>query len=288
MKQRIKNTIIRILECFQKKEIITKNIVTLAPNELLKDKVAMVTGGAGGIGRAIAEAFMKSGATVIITGRNMEKLNACCSELSSSLNLQNRIFPLELDNNQPDTFNDKLDEAIKISGADKINILVNNAGILGGNIRDVKPEEFDKIMSTNLRGTFFLCQTFGKYFKHNKIEGNILNISSSSGLRPADSAYSLSKWGIRAMTLGLAKSFIPYGIVVNGLAPGPTATTMLTKDVSNLSNKLAPNGRYATPEEIANMAVFLVSDMGKTIVGDTVFMTGGSALITYDDYNYSF
>jgi len=238
MKKKVKRVIKRVLECFQKKEIITKNIVTLAPNELLIDRVAMVTGGAGGIGRAIAEAFMKSGATVIITGRNKEKLNACCSELSESTKLQNRIFPLELDNNQPDTFNDKLDEAIKISGANKIDILVNNAGILGGSIRNVKPEEFDKIMNTNLRGSFFLSQTFGKYFKQNKIKGNILNVSSSSGLRPAESAYSLSKWGIRAMTLGLAKSFIPYGIVVNGIAPGQTATNMLTRDVSNLE----PNG----------------------------------------------
>ena len=91
------------------------------------------------------------------------------------------------------------------------------------------------------------------------------------------------------MTLGLAKSFAPYGIVVNGIAPGPTVTPMILKDVSsNLLFEGNPLGRYALPEEIANMAVFLVSDMGRTVVGDIVCMTGGAGLITFDDVNYNF
>lgn len=122
----------------------------------------------------------------------------------------------------------------------------------------------------------------------NSIKGNILNIASSSSLRPAISAYTLSKWGIRGLTLGLARALAPYGITVNGIAPGQTATPMLLKDPSK---GLATNtilGRYALPEEIANMAVFLVSEMGRSIVGDIVYMTGGSALLSYEDMNYSF
>ena len=125
--------------------------------------------------------------------------------------------------------------------------------------------------------------------KDNHVEGNILNIASSSALRPAISAYTLSKWGIRGLTLGLAKALSPYGITVNGLAPGPTATPMLLgDDTENITNNGNPIGRYALPEEIANMAVILTSTMGKTIVGDIVYMTGGAGLITYEDMDYSF
>jgi 3-oxoacyl-[acyl-carrier protein] reductase len=125
--------------------------------------------------------------------------------------------------------------------------------------------------------------------KENKITGNILNIISSSGLRPAASAYTLSKWGVRGLTLGLAKSLIPYDIVVNGLAPGPTATPMLMKDGSEeIGHTSNPLGRYAMPEEIANMAVVLTSGMGRTVVGDIVYMTGGAGIITFDDMDYKF
>lgn len=95
--------------------------------------------------------------------------------------------------------------------------------------------------------------------------------------------------GIRGLTLGLAKSLAPYGITVNGIAPGPTATPMLLEDSqSNITNNSNPIGRYVLPEEIANMAVVLVSSMGRTIVGDMIYMTGGAGIITYDDINYSF
>ena len=125
--------------------------------------------------------------------------------------------------------------------------------------------------------------------KENNIHGNILNICSASSLRPANSAYCLSKWGLRALTEGLAKTLIPYDIVVNGIAPGPTATPMFGFECSNnIEASSQPNKRYTTVEEIANMAVIYVSDMARTIVGDIAYMTGGAALLTYDDNNYDF
>lgn len=143
------------------------------------------------------------------------------------------------------------------------------------------------MLDTNLKGTAFLSRTVARYMIENKIQGNILNIASSSSLRPAISAYTLSKWGIRGLTLGLAKALIPYGIVVNGIAPGPTATPMLLPDGGeDIGNDTLPGGRYAMPEEIANMAVVLVSGMGRTVVGDIVYMTGGAGLITFEDMNY--
>lgn len=114
-------------------------------------------------------------------------------------------------------------------------------------------------------------------------------IGSSSSLRPATSAYTITKNAVYGFTKGLAKVLAPYGITVNGLAPGPTATPMLmpdgVRDEISFSNSL---GRYVLPGEIANMAVFLVSNMGRSIIGDMIFMTGGSGVITYDDVNYSF
>lgn len=128
---------------------------------------------------------------------------------------------------------------------------------------------------------------FSKYMIANNIKGNILNIASSSSLRPAVSAYTISKWGIRALTMGLARSLAPHGITVNGIAPGQTATPMLHKDSENLINNTCPFGRWILPEEIANGAVFLVSNMGRAVVGDILYMTGGSALLSYEDMNYN-
>lgn len=265
---------------------ITASIVTLAPNELLKGRCALITGGTSGIGFCIAKAFLDSGATVIITGRDEQKLKTSCLKLNELH--ENKIFGVILDNTKVETFENTFQKAVSLIGGKQIDILVNNAGILGGHIKNTTVSEYDTVMNTNLRGVFFLSQLFGKYMKEKGIQGNILNIASSSSLRPAVSAYTLSKWGIRGLTLGLARSFAPYGITVNGIAPGQTATPMLLKDNPK---QLANNtilGRYAMPEEIANMAVVLVSGLGNTILGDIVYMTGGSALVSFEDMDYNF
>lgn len=176
-----------------------------------------------------------------------------------------------------------------VNNLQKISILVNNAGVLGGEFGRTTEEKYDEIMDTNLKGAFFLSQIVAHYMVDNHIEGNILNIGSSSSQRPAASAYTLTKWGIRGLTQGMAKSLAPRGIVVNAIAPGPTATPMLIKDPKQgISFERNPIGRYAMPEEIANMAVVLTSGLGRTVVGDMVFMTGGAGVITFDDVNYAF
>ena len=145
--------------------------------------------------------------------------------------------------------------------------------------------EFDKVINTDLKGTYFLTQIYSKYLIKNKIKGNILNISSSSSIRPAITPYHLAKNSLNAFTKGLAKELIKYGIVVNGIAPGPTATDMLLEGDENINRPSSPNGRYATPEEIANISVILVSNISNNIIGETVFVTGGCATLTYDDWN---
>ena len=210
---------------------VSVNLVNLSPNDLLKGRWALITGGASGIGYAIAKAFLSAGASVILTGRDEDKLQGKKNELDNM-----RL------------------------GAGKVHVCV-----------------MDK--------TFFLSQMVGKYMVEKQIRGNILNISSSSSLRPANSPYILSKWGIRALTLGLAKSLVSHGITVNSIAPGPTVTPLAKlKDTSDIACDAIPMGRYVMPEEIANMAVVLVSGLGRSIVGDTVFMTGGIGNLTVDDY----
>ena len=172
-------------------------------------------------------------------------------------------------------------------GGGKIDILVNNAGVINKTFfGSTQENDFDLVIDTDLKGPYFLSELFAGYMKENKIQGNILNVSSSSAIRPASNSYGLAKWGIRGMTLGFAKHLSADGIVVNAIAPGPTATSMLlnagNKDINRPSS---PSERYATPEEIANLAVILVSDLGRMVNGDTVYVTGGCGLLTFDDWS---
>lgn len=288
IKSKVKHVISFLLHGEPKQ--VTANVVSLNPSELLKNRCALITGGTSGIGYAIAESFLKAGmSAVVITGRNQLKIDETCSKLSK---YRGACLGFVMDNTKIDTFAstfDKMQNALKEKGLGQIDVLVNNAGVLGAVLPNADEATYDAVLDTNLKGVFFLSQLIGKYFKENNIKGNILNIASSSSLRPAQSAYTISKWGIRGLTLGLAKCLAPYGITVNGVAPGPTATPMLKRDGDkNLVHEGIPLGRFVMPEEIANMAVFLVSDMGHSILGDIVYMTGGAGVLGFDDMAYNF
>lgn len=259
------------------------NLKTAHPSQILSEKTILVTGGSSGIGKAIAKACLASGAKVIITGRNETKLQKTKNELQL---LSQSIYTLNLDISEICGLADIPQKIRQLTGT-PVNVLVNNAGIAKGNFENLKEDEFSAVVDTNLKGTVFLTKSIADDMILNEIQGNILNIISSSGNRPALSAYELSKWSLRGFTLGLAKKLIKKGIVVNGIAPGPTATPMLkTDDDKNLYHPTNPSGRFTTPDEIANLAVFLISDMGRQIVGDIVYMTGGAAVTTFDDIKY--
>lgn len=178
--------------------------------------------------------------------------------------------------------NNKILEASTFFDKKKIDILVNSAGIVAkSSFENMKEDEYDTIMDINTKGTFFMCQYMSKYMIEHNIKGHIFNISSSSALRPTWTAYEMSKWAIRGFTLGLADKLLPYGIIVNAIAPGPTATPMLGKKKDDtIYNLNSISKRYAVPLEIANMALFLVSEAGNMIIGDTIYVTGGSGVIT--------
>ncbi len=257
---------------------------------LLKGRTALITGGTSGIGVAMAMAFLRNGASVVITGRNRGRIDAALEMLRSEIegaHVAGVVFDVSA--SDVDAFRLAIDEAETVIQA-PIDVLVNNAGVsAGGSIPNTDMDGFVLTIDTNLRGAYFLSQEFGRRLHDAKRVGNILNICSSSSLRPAISPYALSKWGLRGLTLGLAKQLAPFGVTVNGLAPGPTATPMLMADGNNnLARGTSPVGRYATADEIANMAVVLVSDLGRMVVGDIVYMTGGAGMLTLDDVGYEY
>lgn len=251
--------------------------VPVLKNDLLKGRRALITGGSSGIGLAMAKAFLDAGAEVIITGRRKEALDDAVKKLPSD-----RLHALELDNREVERFADKLRECCDRFGVP--DVLVNNAGtIVCKTFGDTELENYNQILDTNLRGSYFLSQEMAKIWKSQKVCANILNVGSSSSLRPGNSPYVLSKWGVRAMTLGLAKELIGDGIVVNGIAPGPTATKLFVKDGEGIERPASPARRLCTEEEVAGLAVIMVSDMARMVVGDMLYVTGGSGVITVDD-----
>lgn len=199
------------------------------------------------------------------------------------------VCGIELNMKEVSSFERAMKDTLAVVPSGQIDILVNNASVSSDPHAASPVEEFDTVLETNLKGVYFLSQWFAHYFKDNKIKGNILNIASSSSVRPATSAYGLSKWGVRGLTEGMARLLAPYGITVNGIAPGQTATAMMEGvTVENIYHPTNLIGRYIMPLEIANMAVILVSEMGRTIVGDIVYMIGGSGNVTNEDLPYEF
>lgn len=271
--------------------VIKAEIHTLALNELLKDRKALITGGTSGIGLEIAKSFLNAGAAVVITGRCRERLDSACDKICEVKNeWKERLFSVVMDVADSSKLEDCFVNAMQTVRWGGVDVLVNNAGLEGGHINDCTEQEFDSIMNTNVKGVFFLSRIVARNMIKNKIRGNILNICSSSSFRPANSAYTMSKQAIKSLTEGLARMLIPHGIVVNGIAPGMTATPMLKKADSegDLYLDAVLTKRYATPEEVANMAVIMVSNMCRMVVGDVLCMTGGSGLVYHEDINYNF
>lgn len=288
LKQYIKGGVKFILHGVPERKVYAQ-VSYLAPSEMLKGRTALVTGGTSGIGYEVAKAYINAGARVVITGRNEEKVKKACEVIDKEVSRKGNIFGMVMNNTDVKSMPSKLQDIERVLGTGHIDILVNNAGVVGGEVKDCTEELYNTILDTNLKGTFFLSKLVARYWMNNQIEGNILMMGSSSSLRPATSAYTLTKNALYGFTKGLAKVLAPHGITVNGLAPGPTATPMTmpngVRDEISFPN---PLGRFVMPGEIANMAVFLVSNMGRSIIGDMVFMTGGSGIVTFDDVKYSF
>lgn len=261
----------RIIGRFRVKTVIKPIIVVKENENLLEGKTALITGGSSGIGAAIAEKMVKAGAKVFVTGRNEGKLNS----LASRIGCQYIVMDV--------TDIKSTEQALNaLFQKEKIDILVNSAGVHGNDpFGKVTEQCFDDVMATNVKALYFMSQMVSNQMIEKHISGHILNVSSASSIKPSWTPYEVSKRAVNGITQGFAHKLIPYGIVVNGIAPGPTATPMMgrSEDISWEGN---PSGRMSTVEEIASLALFMVSGQGDGIVGDTFFITGGSGTICID------
>lgn len=259
-----------IKKFFKPKTIVSAQINYLQAGECLKGKRVVITGGTGGIGRAMAKRFIEEGAKVLITGRNPKTLN----QLSLDLGCE----ALVLDVTQIDTFDEFLTQTIDRLGG--IDCLVNNAGVsLHEKFQGVTPEGFDQQIATNFKGPFFLSQKILAYMDQHGLKGHILFISSETGETADVRPYGLTKAAVNSLVQGLAYLYTKKGIRVNAVAPGVTASGMTGfRAEDNLYCSYNPNGRVYLPEEMAEVATFLLSDVSYCISGQIITCNNGKTI----------
>ena len=240
----------------------------------LKDKVAVITGSARGIGRAIAEAMAREGARVVITDRDGEEAAKTAKALGDA------AVAIRADVSKPDEIEALFAQAVKAFG--RVDILVNNAGIGAARlVLDIGLEEWERIIRINLTGAFLCSQQAARRMISQGTGGKIINIVSLSGQKGGvgRSAYGASKAGLEVLNKIMAVEFAGHGINVNAIAPGPVMTetgkAMHTSETVDAYHRLIPQRRYGEPAEIASAAVFLASSDASYITGHTLNVDGG-------------
>lgn len=243
---------------------------------ILKEKNALVTGGSRGIGRATAIELSKEGANVIITyNSNEEKAKEVIKEVE-----KNGVKGLAIKADVSSEEDVKIMMKTIKSQFDSIDVLVNNAGVTKDNLLiRMKSEDWDKVINTNLKGVY-LCTKAVVRGMMKKRYGKIVNIASVVGIsgNAGQGNYSASKAGVIGFTKSIAKELGSRGINVNGVAPGFVETDMtevLSEDIKEQSLKLIPLNRFAKPEDIANVVVFLCSEKANYITGQIINVDGG-------------
>ena len=253
----------------------------------LQGKVAIVTGGGRGIGKAVAQGFAKAGAKVAIASRKINDLEAAAAEIrgfgGEALPVQAHLAKVEEINRMVGTVLGKFG---------RVDILVNNAGTSPamGSVLDSDERLWDTVINLNLKGLYYTSQAVARVMKKQG-GGRIINVASIDGFKPEPgvSIYSISKAGVRMVTQAFAAELAPYNIRVNAIAPGPISTKMLDSHWFNLPpeeaqkakealGKLTPLGRVGEPEEIAGAAIYLASDASSYTTGAEIVIDGGVLL----------
>ena len=243
--------------------IVTPKISYSSPSHKLDGKGIIITGGGSGLGYAMAKKFVSEGAKVLVTGRREDVLKAASDELG--------CFYAVLDVTKPDSFDKFFNDAKIILG--HIDALVNNAGVSlhEASFFDVNPEGFDLQVATNLRGPFFMTQTYLKDLMKKGKPGNVIFISSETGDTVDCRPYGYTKTAINSMVQGLAYLYKNKGIKINAIAPGITASDMTgVRSDGNLYSGEYGQGRFYLPEEVAEVACFLLSPVSDCISGQII------------------
>lgn len=255
-------------------KVIHISVSTSAPAELLKGQVILVTGGATGIGKSVAEYAVRQGAKVIIVGRRREKLE----EVSTLIGNDNCKF-LEFDVTKIVEFPDFYNKAEKVFDM-PVTGLVNNAGIyVNKGMLDFSVEDYDSIFYVNLKAPIFLMREYVRYCTAKQITGNMVVTASNRGLFGDAGPYGISKCAIGSYVEGLARDLIKTGIRVNAVAPGMTASEINHVDVKgNMYTSSAKGQRVLLPDEIAEVICFLLSNNSKCINGAIIPCDEGDRL----------
>jgi 3-oxoacyl-[acyl-carrier protein] reductase len=245
----------------------------------LTGKTALVTGATGGIGGAIAEALHGQGATVVLSGRQADKLEALKAKLGDRALVQ----PCDLANKEQVA--KLIDDAVKLVGG-RLDILVNNAGLTRDNLLMVmKDEQWDEVIAVNLTSTFMLMRAASRHMMRAKSGyGRIINIASVSGIfgNPGQGNYAASKAGMIGMTKSLAREVAQRGITANCIAPGFIETPMtevLNEKQTATIKEAIPAQVFGKPEDVAAAAVYLASTEARYMTGQTLHINGGMVMI---------
>lgn len=268
-----------ILESSPEKNV-TVNVSQINYGKILENRNIVITGGGKGIGFAIAKKCISEGANVVITGRTEKTLKEATEKLGDSCKYV--VFDIS-----------KVEEMKKFLSmcedkfTGKIDSLISNAGIsLHENIyKNVTIEGFDKQFNTNFRASYFLAKEYIEYLERNKCEnGNLIFISSETGNQCYDIPYGLTKAALNSLTRALSRRVYKNNIRVNAIAPGVTISDMVKDyvdvDSGNMYRKCASD-RVFLPEEIAEVACFLLSDASKCISGEIIHCNAGNHLSVF-------
>ena len=245
----------------------------------LENKVAIVTGGSGGIGQALCTRLAREGAKIVINYRSSKDEAEEVKQKVEQIGSEALIVQADL--SKVEQINNLVKESIDRFG--KVDILVNNAGLeKRADFWDVTEDDYDLVLNVNLKAVFFATQAVVKYFKETNNKGRIINISSVHEELPFPhfTSYCASKGGVKMITRNLAVELGPMGITINNVAPGAIATPINQDllDDPEQSQKVIKNiplGRFGEPKDVSGIVAFLASDEAKYITGSTFYVDGG-------------
>jgi 3-oxoacyl-[acyl-carrier protein] reductase len=260
---------------------------------LLKDRVAIVTGGSKGIGKAICLKFAEEGCDVVVNARHIEDARKVADEVKA---LGQKSLAIVANVADSASVNDMVEQTIKEFG--KVDILVNNAGgtelANDSVVEDTTEEDWDRIVGVNLKGQFLTCRAVVPHMKKNGY-GKIINVSSMGAIHPPAPIvhYHSAKGGVLSLTTNLAFELARSNITVNAILPGPIRTEFFTELLKGKSEEedraffsmldsKVPMRRMGLPEEVAGVALFLASGLSSYVTGEAINVGGGLPLTPMD------
>jgi len=248
-------------------------------------KTVLITGAAAGIGRACAAAFAQAGGQVILSDIDEDGCGAAAAAIEKEHGVETASFYCDVADDA--ACSSLVQESIERFG--QIDVLINNAGVITkGSILDLDPNDFDRVLNVNLRSYFVLTQLVARHMVERKIGGSVINMSSVNSVLaiPDQVAYVTSKGGLQQFTKVAALGLAEHGVRVNAIGPGSIQTEILKVTMNDEAARKkimsrTPLRRVGDPAEVAQVALFLASDMASYITGQTIFPDGGRMALNY-------